>query len=104
MLDLSALVRDPSAAAKLTPAERAQAVQQCAAVILAISSIPVVDDKKQSDNLLTAQQVADKLNLSLGWVRDNTDVWLKRAKVKAGGALRFSEAVIDRMIRERQGE
>lgn len=104
MLDLSALVRDPAAAAKLSPEDRALALQQCAALILTLSLKPAEPESREADKLLTAQQVSEKLNLSIGWVRDNTESWLKPAKVKAGGALRFSEAVIDRLIRQSQGE
>lgn len=41
MLDLSALVRDPAAAAKLSPEERTLAVQQCAALIIALAVAPL---------------------------------------------------------------
>lgn len=103
MLDLSALVRDSEAIDKLSPEDCAVALQQCAALIIKLS-LKREPENHTADKLLTAEQVAEKLNMSIGWVRDNTQGWLKAAKVKAGGALRFSEAVIDRLIRQSQGE
>ena len=62
------------------------------------------NDLAQRDRALTAQQVAERLNMTAGWVRENSTGWLKPARLEVGGAIRYSELTLEQLIRKRRGE
>jgi hypothetical protein len=55
------------------------------------------------DRTLTAQQVAERLNMTVSWVRENSTSWLKSARLEVGGAVRYSEQALEELIRKRRG-
>lgn len=101
MTDLATILADPAQAEQLSPQERKQLRRQCVTLMWALSEEP--ESNGAHDVLLTAEQVAERLNLSVGWVRDNTKTELKSVRVELGHAVRYSENALNELIQKRRG-
>lgn len=105
-LDLNELLRDPARIRALSASERQQLQQQLAALslILATSAPAPSQNGHQPDLALTPEQVAERLNATVWWVREHASTELKSARLKLDGLLRFSDQKLGEIIRRRSGE
>lgn len=103
-LDLNELLRDPARIRALSASDRQQLIQQCTALILAAASAPALQNGHQPDLALTPEQVAERLNATVWWVREHASTELKSARLKLDGLLRFSDQKLGEIIRRRSGE
>jgi len=102
---LNELLRDPARIRALSASDRQQLIQQCTALILAAASAPApTQNGQQPDLALTPEQVAERLNATVWWVREHASTELKSARLKLDGLLRFSDQKLGEIIRRRSGE
>lgn len=102
---LDDLAENPALAASLSPDECDRLLAQCAAMILLLSKTPRQKPPAAlPDQMLTAKEVAMRLNLSEAWVRDHAETDLRSVRVTLGGALRFSARALDVLIQNRRGD
>jgi predicted DNA-binding transcriptional regulator AlpA len=98
-------INDPDELERLSEAERQRLVQRYAAAIVFLTSLPANGHEAQDDKLISADEVAHRLNLSRDWVYENADTALACCVVRlpGGRAVRFSERKLQKFIDKNAG-
>jgi predicted DNA-binding transcriptional regulator AlpA len=98
-------LNDPDDLAQLSEADRQRLVQRYAAAIVLLTSLPANGHEAQGDKLISADDVAHRLNLSRDWVYENADTKLAACVVRMPGAraVRFSERKLQKFIDRNAG-
>lgn len=90
MADLTALIRDPTQAAALSPDERQRIMQQCALLILALSAVPIPAKEQEAeraptaDVYLTIEEAATRIRRAPNTLYH----WIQRGTLKEETGLR----------------